>query len=469
MESEEKQPKQHGMLLVIAGGLAQFIVCADYFAVAVALPPMAKDLGVRAIDLQWVITGYILTFCAVLAIAGPLGDRYGRKKLLLLGVVLFALISVWVGLSDSAGMVIAARIALGVAGGLLFPLAIAVVSFASSKARLARNIAILSGVTMLGSAVGPVLGGVLADTLGWRWIFFANVPVCAVAFLMVLFVARESRDEAVSGRLDVGGIVLLLLAIGAISVGIDRIPAWSMLHWVLLLGGGVVLLIAFIALELYLKSPIIDLRLFGNRVFTGNALTGLLSNSAWCMLVFIVTLQMQKVLHFGVLKAGLFFLFLSSTVGLASFTAPIFERRIGTVMLLRIGLVFQVVGLFLLFIVDSPVGLAIGLSIAGVGCSLGWTMPQAGAIHKLPHEKAGLASSSILTVMILSGNTAIVVVAMLIDLYPNDVAGEAAGIRLSFLIAACSAALALFCAWVLLRSSDSPRSDESESEELAAA
>ena len=123
-------------LLLIAAGLAQFIVTADYFSVAIALPPMAESLHVRAIDLQWVITGYVLTFGSMLGVAGPLGDRYGRKRLLLLGIVIFCAVSIWVGFSKSVTMIIASRIALGFGGGLLFPLATAVVSHAERLAKM---------------------------------------------------------------------------------------------------------------------------------------------------------------------------------------------------------------------------------------------------------------------------------------------------------------------------------------------
>lgn len=443
--------RHRGGLLLLAAGLAQYIVCADYFAVAIALPPMAEEFEVRAIDLQWVITGYVLSFCALLAVAGPLGDRYGRKKLLLLGIVLFALVSIWVGLSDSVGMVITARIALGIGGGLLFPLATAVVSHASIKANLARNIALLTGVATLGSATGPVLGGVFTELLDWRWIFFANVPVCGVAFLMISLFAKESRDPDAGGRFDFAGIALLITGIAAFSVGIDRIPHWPLYGWLSLLGGGIVVLVVFLVLELRIRAPLIDLRLFRNREFAGYSISGLLANSAWCMLVFASTLLLQKVLMFSVLEAGLFFLFMSGSIALASFTAPIFERRVGTAVILRLALVFQVMGLGLLFVVDSPVWLAIGMAVAGVGCSWGWSMPQAGAIRTLPREKSGLASGSILTLMILSGNTAIVVIAMIIDLFPDDPVGEAEGIRISFLIAAITAAVGLLVACTILR------------------
>ena len=128
-------PSKSGALgLLVAAGIAQMIVVIDYMAVAVAMPDMARDFGVKPVDLQWVITGYILSFSAVLGIAGPLGDRFGRKRLLLTGIALFGVTSIWVGLSDSATMVIIARIALGLGGGLLFPLATAVVSNGVAKA-----------------------------------------------------------------------------------------------------------------------------------------------------------------------------------------------------------------------------------------------------------------------------------------------------------------------------------------------
>jgi MFS family permease len=460
MTDSGTRPAKTGFILLLAAGLAQFIVCVDYFAVAIALPPMAEDLGVRAIDLQWVITGYILSFSASLAISGSLGDRYGRKKLLLLGIIIFAAVSVWVGLGQDAVQVVTARIVLGLGGGLIFPLATAVVSHASSRSRLATNIALLTGVSTIGTAIGPVLGGVLSEFLDWRWIFFANVPICALAFFMVLIFARESTDPEAGGRLDIPGMLLLFTGIGAFSVGIDRIPHWSFPAWAGLTGGGALLLVFFVIFELRVRVPIIDIRLFRNGDFLGFSTVGLLSNSAWCVLVFVATLQLQKVLDFTVLDAGMIFLFLSGSVASASFLAPILEPRIGAVSLTRIALTCQVLGIGLLFFLDTSVWLAVGMFVAGFGCSWGWAMPQAGAIGAIHRDKAGLASGSVLTLMILAGNTAIVIVAMLIDLYPNDVSGEARGIRVSFLCASLMALLGLAFAFLLLKRRPDTRGDQ---------
>ena len=216
-------------------------------------------------------------------------------------------------------------------------------------------------------------------------------------------------------------------------------------------GAGVLLLLGFVAFEFRLKSPIIDIRLFSNRDFLGFSLSGLLSNSAWCILVFVATLQLQEVLRFSVLKSGMIYLFLSGSVATASFIAPMLQRRMGTVNLVRLALCCQVLGIGMLFFRDTELWLAIGMGIAGFGCGWGWSMPLAGAIRTLPREKSGLASGSILTLMIMAGNTAIVVVAMLIDLYPDDLEGLTRGIKSGFLVTSLVAAAGLLPALMILR------------------
>ena len=151
------------------------------------------------------------------------------------------------------------------------------------------------------------------------------------------------------------------------------------------------------------------------------------------------------------LTAGLFFLFMSGSVAIASFIAPLLERRFGVVRLLRCALLLQSIGVGMLFFVDDPISLSIGLFLAGFGCSWGWALPQAGAIRSLPREKSGLASGSILTIMVMCGNTAFVVMAMVIDLYPDDAAGEALGIKAAAGWAFLIGGLGLFCSVSLLR------------------
>ena len=422
--------------ILIATGMAQFLVAVDYWSVAIAMPSMAQDLGVRTIDLQWVITGYVLTFSVMLGIAGPLGDRYGRKKILLIGVALFGLVSIWVGAAQSANSVIAARIALGIGGGLLLPLAASVLADCTPSDQMTRFMALLTAVTALGASTGPVLGGILTDSfLGWRWIFYANVPFSLLAFFMVMFLARESRDPQAKGRLDAIGIALVILALSLISVGVDRIPHWTIVAWASTCLGGILFLGLFVAWELKVQNPIVDLRLLGNRAFTGFTLAGLFSNSCWCVLIFTTTLLLQKVSGLNALNTGLYFLFLSGSIVVSSTIAAKISDRTGTKPLVVIALLLQG-GAFLALWFDHQLAfLAICLTVAGVGCAWGWSMPQAGAILTLPRERVGLASGSILTVMVMVANVFVVISATIIDAMSGTNGQDyASGIQVTYLM-----------------------------------
>lgn len=446
--------------ILIACGLAQFIVAADYWSVAVALPPMAEDLGVRAVDLQWVVSGYILSFSVMLGIAGPLGDRLGRKRMLLIGIAAFGIVSVFTGMADSPGMVIAARIALGFGGGLLLPLGAAVLANITPSAGIPRAMAMLTAINATGVAIGPALGGLLTDTLNWRWIFYLNIPFSILAFVMVATMVRESRDPDSSGRIDVIGILLIMTSLGLISIGIDRIPHWPTGEWAAAIAVGLVCLGVFVLRELRIPKPIIDLRLLANRTFAGYTLAGMFSNSCWCLLVIITTMLLQKVDRYDALDAGLFFLYLSVSVVVSSTLATYLTGRFGPRPLTIVALFFQLAAMVLFFVDDRLTPLAIGLLIAGVGCSWGWAMPQAGAIGTLAREKVGLASGSILTVMVMVANLMFVVSATMMDAMSGPSGDDyEPGIHASYLLGICLAAAGLAAAWMVI-----PRSPASTAE-----
>ena len=419
------------------------IVVIDYMAIAVAMPDMAKDFGVLPVDLQWVITGYILSFSAVLGIAGPLGDRFGRKRLLLIGIVIFGAVSIGVGLANSAIMVIIARIVQGLGAGLLFPLATAVISAGVSKENLPKTLSLLTGIATIGMAIGPVIGGVFTEELSWRWVFFINAPIAVVAFLAVMIFSTESRDPEASRKIDFIGIFLLLPGLSLLAVGIDRIPHWPPLWWIAMTAGGVALLATFILVELRIRTPIIDLRLLGNRTFAGYLGGGTLSNSCWCVMIFATTLYLQMVKKDDALSAGLIFLFMSVSVATASFIGPQIQRRLGTRNLVLLAIAIQIVATIIFWVDDSAIWLAIALFVAGFGCSWGWAMTQAGGIVTIPSNKIGLATGSMLTVMIMIGNIAVVISASLIESFSGpegtqDMPGITASYILSFALVVCA-------------------------------
>lgn len=212
-------------LVLVAVGLSQICVTLDYWSLSVALPPMSHDFHVSTTDLQWAISAYVLAFAAALIAAGRLADIFGRRRMLLGGTALFGLASAVCGFSGSVGMLVGARVVQGVGAAALFPASMAVLVDAFPGERQARAIGIIVGISGIGMALGPFVGGVLTETLSWRWIFFVNVPVAAGAIALVTSIVRESRDETASRHVDVAGLVAISAGIVALTLAIDRGPA----------------------------------------------------------------------------------------------------------------------------------------------------------------------------------------------------------------------------------------------------
>ena len=430
--------------LVFAAGMSQMLVVIDYTATAVALPSMARDFDVSAQSLQWVITGYILSFSAVLAVAGPLGDRFGRKRLLLVGIVAFGGCSAWVGAADSVTELVISRIALGIGGGLLFPLSAAVVGAEANRDTLPRLMSFLTGVATIGMAVGPVVGGVFTELVDWRWVFYINIPISMVAIVLIMVLSYESRDPEASGRIDIPGVLLLLIAIGGLSIAVSFVAEHPWPVWGGIGAASLFFTVLFVVRELTCRSPIIDLRLMNNRTFAGYLLGGSLSNSCWCVLVFATTLYLQEVRKEDPMTAGLQFLYMSVPVAMAGFLGPVVQRRVGTRSMLIIATAIQTAACVVFWISDLSPWLAIGLLVVGFGCSWGWSMSQAGGIATIPSNKVGLASGSLLTGMVLSANIAVVISATVIRATGGeDMTDYGPGVTSSYLFALGLAAAAL--------------------------
>ena len=404
---------------LLAVSMGVIVVNIDYWSVAVALPEMAKEFDVTTIALDWVLSAYIIAFCASVSVAGRLGDLLGRKKLLLIGITLFGIFSLWVGLSDSVGMIVAARVALGLGGGLIYALATAVLSHASSLSNLTKMLGLLTGMAALGGAVGPVVGGLITETMGWQWIFFLNIPVTILAFIAVKWGAVESYDTEHRGRIDYLGILLLLVGITGLALFIARVMEWGIFSSASICLACITILffLLFKTRENKIANPLVDLKLFQNRTFAGFILSGALSKMYFTIVIFTTTIVLEKVLYYEPLKSGLFFLAISGSISISSIFLSTVTKSIGDKSTLLLSLLLQIAGACILLNYSDPIWVLIGLAVAGPGCSWGYSTAMVGSITTLPRNLVGLASSASLTVIVMSAGIGVTVAGAVIHAF----------------------------------------------------
>lgn len=271
--------RSSGFWVLLATILGSSLVFLDGAVVSIALPVMQVQLHASAGDAQWVIEGYTLVLGALMLLCGALGDRYGRKKIFLAGVIVFAAGSIWCGLSTSINMLLIARIVQAAGGTMLAPSSLALLGAHFEGAERGKAVGTWSALTALAATVGPLAGGVIVDRFGWRWVFDINVPIAIFIVVITLLHVRESRDEEQRGRLDVLGSALVTVALGAIVYAFIEAgtTGWSNGKVLTAATAGPLCLVAFIWWEMRVTNPVMPLGLFAGRTFAGvNLLTFLL-------------------------------------------------------------------------------------------------------------------------------------------------------------------------------------------------
>jgi EmrB/QacA subfamily drug resistance transporter len=299
-------PRDVGRAVLVATILASSMVFIDGSAVNVALPTLQRELGATAAQAQWVVESYALFLAALLLVGGVLGDRFGRKRIFVLGTVLFAFTSAWCGLSPNIEMLIVARAAQGVAAALLTPASLAIISAAfRDETERGRAIGTWSGFTAITAAFGPVLGGWLVENASWRWVFFINLPLAVVVVAVAVRGVPESRDEG-AGQLDVVGAVLATVGLGALVFGLIEGPARGWGNPVVLasLLTGVIGLVAFVGAEAKVSSPMMPLELFRSPTFGGANLLTLLLYGAFGGALFWLPFNLIQVQEYSATEAG---------------------------------------------------------------------------------------------------------------------------------------------------------------------
>jgi EmrB/QacA subfamily drug resistance transporter len=297
------QKTRGGAWVLAATILASSMVFVDGTVVNVALPALQSSLNATVTDVQWVVEAYALFLATLLLLGGSLGDLYGRRRVFLAGVVLFAGASAWCGVAPDIRTLIVARAVQGVGGALLVPGSLALISSSFSAEDRGRAIGTWSGFTAITMAVGPVLGGWLIEHVSWRWVFFINVPAAVLVVLISLARVPESRDEEMVRRLDGWGALLATTGLCGITFGL--IEAGRGGQRTLIAGlAGVVSLAAFFAVESRSEAPMLPLGLFRSRTFSGANLMTLFLYGALSAVLFFLPLDLIQVQHYSATEAG---------------------------------------------------------------------------------------------------------------------------------------------------------------------
>src|ERR687887_510266 len=331
--------------------IAQFMVVLDATIVNVALPSIQKDLHLTEGNLQWIINAYTLVFGGFLLLGGRAGDLLGRKRLFLLGLVIFTGASLLDGLASSEGMLVGARALQGLGAALISPAALSIISttFAEGAER-ARALGIWAAIAIGGSAVGLILGGVLTQYFSWPWIFFVNVPVGVAAFLLSLRLVPESRDIHAHRSYDLAGAVAVTGGLMALVYAIvdAQSAGWGSTRTLGFFATAAVLLAAFVAIELRAKAPLVRLSIFRTRSLLAANLAMFLAMSGMFAMFFFNTLYIQRVLGYGPLKAGLAFLPFTAGIMISAGIASQFAPRLGVRPVAAVGMLLSAGGLLLL-------------------------------------------------------------------------------------------------------------------------
>ncbi|WP_280231010.1 MFS transporter [Nocardia cyriacigeorgica] len=389
----------HRFLALAVICLAELLVVLDNTIVNVALPSIGVELSTGVSGLQWVVDAYTLTFAGLLLAFGNLGDRYGRRKVMMIGLIGVAAMSVVGALSTSLDGVIAARAAMGVFAAAVFPATLAlVINIFTDRRERALAIAAWTAMAGFAIAIGPISGGWLLEHFSWHSVFWINVPVALAALIATVLWVPESRSSAV-GKLDLAGIGLSITGITLLVWAIIEAPRYGWLSATTLIAGagGLALLAAFIGWELRTRAPILDMRLFRNRRFSLPALAIAVGYFSMFGFLFLITQYFQGVREYTPLEFGIASLPFAFSVAIGAPVATLLAQRLGTTPVIVFGLLLTGLGLYLGGQVTVDSGYLTDVLPSMVSMALGLAIVQGPAtesiMSSLPLNEAGAGSA----------------------------------------------------------------------------
>jgi EmrB/QacA subfamily drug resistance transporter len=392
-------PRRWKALTVL--GLIQFMLILDVTVVNVALPHIKSDLDFTETGLAWVVDGYVLAAGGLLLLGGRLADMFGRLRVFLLGVGVFALASLSCGLAQNDSVLVVSRFAQGAGEALAAPAALGLIAllFMDPKERI-KALGIWGGLAGLGGTSGTVISGIIVNSVSWRWIFLINLPVAVFALLVVPRLASESRMVRTHKGIDVVGAVsitggLVALVNGFLAAARPENDWGSTEVWLSLLIG-VVLLVGFVVWESRADDPLVPLRFFRNRTRVVTNGVTLFFSSAFFTYFFLLTLFMQQVLHYSALKGGVVYLPFGIAIGAGIGLGTGLMPKVGVKALLSVGMTLAAVGMLLTSGIE--VGAAYwsdifpGMVVLGLGSGLSFPAFGNASLHEVTAQDSGLAS-----------------------------------------------------------------------------
>lgn len=376
---------------------ALFMTMLDTTAVNIALPSIQRSLGASTLTLQWIVNAYTLALAVMLVTAGRLGDLFGRRRLFVIGVILFAAASAAVGVSPSTTWMVSARAVQGIGAALLMPATLSIVTGLFAPEERGKAIGIWTGVSGMALAIGPLIGGFLSESVSWRAIFYVNLPIAVGTLLVTLLTVRESRDEEAERTVDVPGLLALTIGLTALLLALMNSITWHLgsPREIGLFVLAALSLTGFVVIERRRRVPMVDFAFFRSRTFLGASIVLFIATFALFGLMFFLSLYMQNIHNYTPLQTGVRFLPAMVMLIVVSPVAGRLTDRVGARPLIVIGLLLVAAALLWgsYVTVSSGYGkLFIGFLLIGTGMGLALPPTSVAAMNAIQQSKAGVGA-----------------------------------------------------------------------------
>jgi EmrB/QacA subfamily drug resistance transporter len=437
-----------GRAVIAAATLGSGLAMLDGTVVNVALKTIGEDLDATLAELQWISNGYLLSLASLILLGGSLGDRFGRRRIFVIGTAWFAGASLLCGIAPNAETLIVARILQGIGGALLTPGSLAMIQGAFVADHRARAIGAWSGLGGIAAAIGPFVGGGLVEYAHWRWIFLVNLPPAVLTIWIALRSVPETRDPRASSHFDVAGAVLATSALGLATYALIQ---WgdTMAPYAAVLA--VLALVAFVMVERRETEPMLRLEIFADRTFSAANVMTLLVYAALGAALFFVVLQLQTVSGYGPLTAGLSSLPITILMLFLAARGGALATRIGPRVPMTFGPIVMAAGTLMLLAVGTDVNywfdVLPGMTVFGLGLALMVAPLTATVLAAAPDEHAGIASG-------VNNALAVAALPVVVGLGGEEYADPAAfdaGYRSAMVICAVLLALGGAISWFTIR------------------